>query len=231
MGRRAARYRDGKCISVQRIDRASVQSDDYVPSGPCWRSACRQRLNGKRWGPPADRRRSCRDPTSPKTMLAGTSNALVFRSSDGAEFREAVPFPLQLRAALHALVIHPGIRNLYFAGVSPERAGASGMWRSADVTAGSLRTVARPGGEQVHIGCRQRVSPVIAGGRRPTTRWSSVRGCESAGMMRTRARAASSSRWGEKGITRGRGGGRMRGMVLTRTPHLELCFETLQRLD
>jgi photosystem II stability/assembly factor-like uncharacterized protein len=67
-----------------------------------------------------------------KTVLAGTSNALLFRSTDAGESWTPLAFPLQLRAVLHALVIHPGIRDLFLAGISPQRAGASGMWRTSD---------------------------------------------------------------------------------------------------
>src|SRR5581483_275581 len=71
------------------------------------------------------------DPNS-KTMLAGTSSALLFRSRDGGESWDPLPFPLRLRAVLYSLLIHPRIPDLYFAGVSAENPGASGMWRSAD---------------------------------------------------------------------------------------------------
>src|SRR3954453_22715459 len=71
------------------------------------------------------------DPKS-KTMLAGTSSALLFRSPDGGESWSPLPFPLRLRAVLHSLLIHPTIPDLYFAGVSADNTGTSGMWRSAD---------------------------------------------------------------------------------------------------
>ncbi len=72
------------------------------------------------------------DPNSGRVLLAGTSNALLFRSLDGGDSWTALRFPPQRRATLHALAIHPRIRNLWMAGVSPETPGESGMWISGD---------------------------------------------------------------------------------------------------
>jgi len=72
------------------------------------------------------------DPSSPDRMLAGTSNALLYRSRDGGGSWESLPFPLQLRALLHTLVIHPANGNLCLAGISAETPGVSGLWRSED---------------------------------------------------------------------------------------------------
>src|SRR4051812_1351852 len=65
-------------------------------------------------------------------MLAGTTSALLFRSRNGGESWDPLPFPLRSRAVLHSLLIHPTVRDLYLAGVSAENTGVSGMWRSAD---------------------------------------------------------------------------------------------------
>jgi photosystem II stability/assembly factor-like uncharacterized protein len=75
------------------------------------------------------------DPNSPKTLLAGTSNALLFRSRDAGESWETLRFPRELRASLHALAIPPRLRDLYLAGVSPENSSDSGLWRSVDAGA------------------------------------------------------------------------------------------------
>ena len=96
---------------------------------PCLPAAAQWKALGPYGGPAAIVQT---DPNSARTIVAGTNNALLFRSNDGGDSWEALPFPLQLRAVLHALVIHPRIPNLYFAGISAERAGAAGMWRSAD---------------------------------------------------------------------------------------------------
>src|SRR5262245_9290660 len=71
------------------------------------------------------------DPNSGKTLIAGTPNALLFRSVDAGETWTPLRFPPQLRAVLHALIIHPGIRNFCLAGISADTAGVSGMWRSS----------------------------------------------------------------------------------------------------
>jgi photosystem II stability/assembly factor-like uncharacterized protein len=75
------------------------------------------------------------DPNSSKTVLAGANSGLLFRSQDGGETWQTLVFPMQLRAALHTILIHPKIRGLYLAGISSEGPEASGLWRSADAGA------------------------------------------------------------------------------------------------
>src|SRR5262249_37654361 len=54
-------------------------------------------------------------------------------------------FPMQLRATLHTILIHPKIRNLYLAGISADTARASGIWRSGDPVDSVKQRVAAPG--------------------------------------------------------------------------------------
>jgi len=72
------------------------------------------------------------DPHASKTVVAGTSNALLFRSVDNGETWSPLRFPLELRATLHALVIDPRVPGVYLAGVSAESGGHSGLLRSTD---------------------------------------------------------------------------------------------------
>jgi photosystem II stability/assembly factor-like uncharacterized protein len=72
------------------------------------------------------------DPHTSGTIIAGTNNALLFRTRDGGETWEPLSFPAQLRAVLHALVIHPRSADVYLAGISPESPAASGLLRSTD---------------------------------------------------------------------------------------------------
>jgi photosystem II stability/assembly factor-like uncharacterized protein len=50
------------------------------------------------------------DPHSPKTFIAGTRNALLFRSRDGGHSWTPLPFPARLQATLHTLVIDRAYR-------------------------------------------------------------------------------------------------------------------------
>lgn len=72
------------------------------------------------------------DPHSPKTFIAGTRNALLFRSEDAGESWNPLPFPAQLGAELHSFVIDPQKPGVYFAGLSSELPQFSGMLRSID---------------------------------------------------------------------------------------------------
>jgi photosystem II stability/assembly factor-like uncharacterized protein len=72
------------------------------------------------------------DPNSGRTLLAGTTNALLFRSMDSGATWRPLRFPPQLRSVLHSLLIHPGVRGLYLAGIAPDSPGVSGLWRSDD---------------------------------------------------------------------------------------------------
>ena len=72
------------------------------------------------------------DPHSSKTVIVGTRNALLFRSSDAGESWTPLPFPAQLRAVLEALVVDPRNPGVYMAGLSSELPQYSGILRSTD---------------------------------------------------------------------------------------------------
>ena len=55
------------------------------------------------------------DPHSSRTFLAGTRNALLFRSRDAGESWIPIPFPAQLQATLNALVADPQNPGVFFA--------------------------------------------------------------------------------------------------------------------
>lgn len=68
----------------------------------------------------------------PGVVVAATSNAQIYRSEDSGDSWKALPFPAQLRANLHALVVdrrHPGV---YFVGLSSDLPQYSGIMRSSD---------------------------------------------------------------------------------------------------
>jgi photosystem II stability/assembly factor-like uncharacterized protein len=65
-------------------------------------------------------------------VVAGTSNALLFRSVDNGETWAPLRFPLELHAVLHALVIDPRLPGVYLAAVSPDSGAHSGLLRSTD---------------------------------------------------------------------------------------------------
>jgi photosystem II stability/assembly factor-like uncharacterized protein len=75
------------------------------------------------------------DPNSSKIFLAGTRNALLFRSRNAGESWIPLPFPAQLRSNLNALVIDPLKPGVYLAGTSSDSPGFSGLFRSADAGA------------------------------------------------------------------------------------------------
>jgi len=72
------------------------------------------------------------DPHSIKTFVAGTANSMLFRSTDAGATWTPLPFPAQLRAVLHTLVIDPQRPGIYLAGLSSESPQFSGMMRSTD---------------------------------------------------------------------------------------------------
>jgi photosystem II stability/assembly factor-like uncharacterized protein len=72
------------------------------------------------------------DPHHPGTVLAGTATALLFRSRDGAATWTPLPFPAELRATLHAILIDPVKPNMYLVAASSETALHAGVFRSED---------------------------------------------------------------------------------------------------
>jgi photosystem II stability/assembly factor-like uncharacterized protein len=65
------------------------------------------------------------------TVLAATGNALLFRSTNGGDTWERLPFPAELRARLHAFVVVPR-SGVYLAGLGDDSRAYSGILRSAD---------------------------------------------------------------------------------------------------
>jgi photosystem II stability/assembly factor-like uncharacterized protein len=72
------------------------------------------------------------DPHHAGTVLAGTATAQLFRSRDGGDTWTPLPFPVALRANLHALLIDPGRPDVYLAAVSSETLHLAGVFRSLD---------------------------------------------------------------------------------------------------
>src|SRR5258706_9711714 len=70
------------------------------------------------------------DPHHPGGLLAGTSTAQVFRSSDGGTTWMSLPFPVARKAFLHALVADPQTSGVYLAAVSSEIPNYAGVYRS-----------------------------------------------------------------------------------------------------
>ncbi len=68
----------------------------------------------------------------PGVVVAATSNAQIYQSEDNGDSWKALPFPAQLRANLHALVVDRRNEGVYFAGLSSETPKYSGIMRSSD---------------------------------------------------------------------------------------------------
>jgi photosystem II stability/assembly factor-like uncharacterized protein len=72
------------------------------------------------------------DPHHPGTVIAATSNALLFRSTNSGDTWAAIAFPPELRSILHAFVIDPKKPGVYLAGLSSSLPIYSGILRSRD---------------------------------------------------------------------------------------------------
>jgi photosystem II stability/assembly factor-like uncharacterized protein len=70
------------------------------------------------------------DPVHPGVLIAGTSNALLFRSSDRGDHWQPLSFLPSLRAVLHALVIDSA--GNYFVGIASDAPELNGLYRSND---------------------------------------------------------------------------------------------------
>lgn len=66
------------------------------------------------------------------TVLAASSNGLLFRTKNSGELWKPVPFPGQLRTTLHAFVIDSAHGSAYYAGVSSDSPELAGLYRSLD---------------------------------------------------------------------------------------------------
>ena len=72
------------------------------------------------------------DPHHADTVLAATSNALLFRSTDGGDHWQPVHFPAQLHAVLHAFIVDTNSPDTYLIGVSGDSPEMTGLFRSTD---------------------------------------------------------------------------------------------------
>ena len=72
------------------------------------------------------------DPRSPKTLVAGARNSLLYRSDDGGENWRLLGFPRHFRGSIHALWIDPKDSNRYLAGVHLTGSADAGLHESLD---------------------------------------------------------------------------------------------------
>jgi photosystem II stability/assembly factor-like uncharacterized protein len=72
------------------------------------------------------------DPHEPGVVIAATSDGRLFRSRDGGDSWDDLHFAQHLRATIHDVLIHPRVPGLYFAALSGELAGSSGLVVSSD---------------------------------------------------------------------------------------------------
>ena len=70
-------------------------------------------------------------PSMPGTLIAGTRNALLYRSSNGAASWQPIPFPRSLRSTLNALIVDPCNPSGIYVGLS-DSGEASGLYKSVD---------------------------------------------------------------------------------------------------
>ena len=70
------------------------------------------------------------DPVHPGVLLAGTSNALLFRSTDRGDHWAPLAFAPSLRSVLHALVVDSA--GNYLVGIASDAPELNGLYRSAD---------------------------------------------------------------------------------------------------
>ena len=70
-------------------------------------------------------------PSTPNLLLAGSPNAMLYRSVDGGGFWTHLPFPAELASTLHVILPHPADPGRLLAGVSPD-SGGTGLFVSAD---------------------------------------------------------------------------------------------------
>ncbi len=70
-------------------------------------------------------------PSTPNLLLAGSPNAMLYRSGDGGASWTHLPFPAELASTLHVILPHPSDAGRILAGVSPDSGGA-GLFVSVD---------------------------------------------------------------------------------------------------
>lgn len=72
------------------------------------------------------------DSRTPRTLVAGTRNGLLFRSTDAAVHWEPLPLPRFTGVTLHAVVIDPENSNRLWVGLKDPAGSSGGLWRSDD---------------------------------------------------------------------------------------------------
>lgn len=77
------------------------------------------------------------DPSHSGTLLAATSNGLIYRTEDGGESWRALPFPGYSTATIHAILISPRDTNVFYVGVAGMTAketgyNGAGVFRTQD---------------------------------------------------------------------------------------------------
>jgi len=97
------------------IAMASAAAADWEPLGPFGGSAAIVQMDYQQG-----------------VVLAATSNAQLFKSSDDGDSWVSLPFPARSRARLHALAIDRQNPGVYFVGLSGDASEYSGIMRTAD---------------------------------------------------------------------------------------------------
>jgi len=72
------------------------------------------------------------DPQDPNTLFAATKNTLLYRSTNGGDTWNFLPFPRVLSATLHTLVIDPTQHTTLYAGISDDDTSKSGVYKTTD---------------------------------------------------------------------------------------------------
>ena len=106
------------------------------------------------------------DPHHPDTVLAATSNALLFRSADAGEHWQSVHFPAQLHSVLHAFIVDTNSPDTYLIGVSGDSPENTGLFRTSDAGATWTLLPGLHGKEVWSIAIWPHDSKVIAAGTR-----------------------------------------------------------------
>lgn len=104
------------------------------------------------------------DPVHPGVLIAGTSNALLFRSTDRGEHWQPLSFLPSLRAVLHALVIDSD--GTCFVGIASDAPELNGLYRSTDQGKSWEHVVGLRGQEIWSVAIWQGDRRVIAAGAR-----------------------------------------------------------------
>jgi len=104
------------------------------------------------------------DPVHPGVLLAGTSNTLLFRSTDHGDHWDTLPFLPSLRSVLHSLVIDS--QGNYLVGIASDAPELNGLYRSADAGKTWEQLAGLQGQEIWSIAVWQADAKVIAAGAR-----------------------------------------------------------------